>query len=304
MTTPTVRFRCAAPSASLAAVAALFLAFSQGLAQLTPPAKVAQMAGVLAPATAVIGAGIAAPAKRPAMVKVVGVLTDASTGEALVGGQVGVVGMPLGNVSDDSGGYFINNVPAGRVTFKVEYLGYETLVEEHEVRAGSPNTLDFALEPTPIEGAEVVVEEQSTTDLSDYVERTPPPTLQRSAPREAEIERSDTTLMEDWHRSWRNFQPLYSIEYPMIGERVYFQQPSAPTAPARLARPQAAPEKEGAPSADKQRSRGGTAGSSADEKRPASRRSPGSGGASGQLAEQPAAAGHGASGASRSRSTP
>ncbi|MGH7566022.1 MAG: carboxypeptidase-like regulatory domain-containing protein, partial [Gemmatimonadota bacterium] len=45
--------------------------------------------------------------------KVVGTVVDRDTGEPLVGAQVVVEGTNLGNVTNEDGSYFINNVPVG-----------------------------------------------------------------------------------------------------------------------------------------------------------------------------------------------
>ncbi|MGH7543233.1 MAG: carboxypeptidase-like regulatory domain-containing protein, partial [Gemmatimonadota bacterium] len=45
--------------------------------------------------------------------KVIGTVTDADTGQPLVGAQVVVSGTNLGNVTNEDGYYFINNVPVG-----------------------------------------------------------------------------------------------------------------------------------------------------------------------------------------------
>lgn len=205
-------------------------------------------AGVLAPATAVIGSRLAgSPAKRPGAAngRVTGTLTDASTGEPLVGGQVAVKGLPLGNVSDETGVYFINNVPAGEQTFVVEYLGYEPQARTHEVQGGASTTLDFQLSPTPIEMEEVVVEEKSELDLSAYVDRTPPPVLVPREPRAVEPVLSDTSLMTEWRRSLREGERLHAIEYPLAGMKVYYWRPPARRPPA----PRATDAAEAPPSA-------------------------------------------------------
>ena len=166
-----------------------------GTAGLQP---VSRVAGALAPATAVIGArsGRAADAKAAAFGRVVGKLTDGQTGEPLIGGQVAVQGLPLGNVSDDAGDYFINNVPVGKQTFTVEYLGYEPQAREHEVQPGASTTLDFALAPTVIALEAVVVEEEVVRDLSEYVAKTPAPSFTPVELKPVEVAKPDTSLME------------------------------------------------------------------------------------------------------------
>lgn len=258
MITPIDRFHCACRSAR-AAAAALLLAPAAAFAQAVAPGEAVQPAGALAPATAVVGSGVATPGKKAApklaIAKVVGTLTDAATGEPLIGGQIGVQGLPLGNVSDETGAYYINNVPAGKQTFTVEYLGYQPAAREVVIEPGAPVTLDFALDPEPIEGDEVVVEENSLMDLSDYVDRTATPVLKRSPLKEMELERSDTTLMEEWHKSWKDFNALHAIEYPMMGERVYFRRPVELPSPAAIEAP--SPDEPG-PEADVSAAESGT----------------------------------------------
>lgn len=260
MNAPSVRFRLARSRAfgiALAVFAGLSargqagtaqVAFDQGVAsaQSAAPAQAAASAqsgsSVQTPGSAQGASGILAPVAsasptparakpRPAagtaLGRIVGKLTDAATGEALVGGQVGVKGSGLGNVSDDAGAYFINNVPLGKRTITVEYLGYEPQSREHTVLGGNANTVDFTLDPTPIAMDEILVEEVAIADLSEYVAKTPSPTFKATSMRLVEIEEPDTSAMADWHAEWRNFSALYLIEYPMLGQSVYFRRPAA-----------------------------------------------------------------------------
>jgi hypothetical protein len=228
----------------LPALGTLLLATAATASAQAPAGAVGQGgAGVLAPATAVIGARLAEPPSRrsatAATGRVTGTLTDAATGEALVGGQVAVQGLPLGNVSDETGVYFINNVPAGDQTFVVEYLGYEPQSRSHEVKGGTSTTLDFQLSPTPIAMDEVVVEEKAELDLSEYVDRTPAPVLVPRDPRPVEPVESDTSLMTEWRRSMRDSQRLHAIDYPLAGMKVYYWRPPVRRVPPPAPRPPA-----------------------------------------------------------------
>lgn len=218
------------PSFLAVAVMALVLA-ETAAGQQSSPARVGAgttaAAGVVAPATAVIGARAQRGPTRGAATtgRVTGTLTDAVTGEWLVGGQVAVRGLPLGNVSDDIGVYFINNVPAGAHTVAVEYLGYEPQAKELDVAAGAEATLDFALQPTAIELQEIVVEEETVRDLSEYVEKAPRPEFDVEPLREVDVARSDTSLMEQWHRDMRDLTVVHAITYPLAGTTVYYRRP-------------------------------------------------------------------------------
>ncbi|MBA2564582.1 MAG: carboxypeptidase-like regulatory domain-containing protein [Gemmatimonadetes bacterium] len=163
---------------------------------------------------------------RAAVGKVAGRLTDGVTGEPLVGGQVTVRGLPLGNLSDDTGSYHINNIPVGSQAVVVDYLGYEPQSKSLQVEPGLAASLDFVLAPTAIEAEEIIVEEEAVADLIHYVEQTPAPRFTKPALREVEVEEPDTSLMEEWHRSMRDGATVQAIEYPLQGTRVYYRRPA------------------------------------------------------------------------------
>ncbi|HUP19884.1 MAG TPA: TonB-dependent receptor [Gemmatimonadota bacterium] len=77
--------------------------------------------------------------------KVIGTVTDVDTGQPLVGAQVVVEGTNLGNVTNEDGYYFINNVPVGVQGIVAQYLGYQTTAQEYRVLAGQTMTVDFRL---------------------------------------------------------------------------------------------------------------------------------------------------------------
>ena len=208
---------------------------AQGAVPAEAALSTATPAGVVAPAAA---AALRPKTDRraPAVPKaptgrVAGVVVDGATGEPLVGAQIAVQGLPLGNVADDAGAYFVNNVPAGPQTLSVEYLGYDTQALTLDVRPAVENALDVSLFPTPLAMEEVVVEEESVTDLSEYVEKTAPPSLAVAPLRPVEVEEPDTTLMEAWHRSMREMVLIHAIEYPMTGARVYFRRAAPKRSP-------------------------------------------------------------------------
>ena len=76
----------------------------------------------------------------------IGTVADSDTGQPLVGAQVIVEGTNLGNVTNDDGYYFINNVPVGIQALVAQYLGYQALSLEQRVLAGQTMTVDFVLE--------------------------------------------------------------------------------------------------------------------------------------------------------------
>ena len=74
--------------------------------------------------------------------------------------QLHIVGTAFGALTDPSGHYFINNVPAGPATVRAVFVGYRPVeVRDFRVLAGQTATLDFTLESSPLklQDLEVVV---------------------------------------------------------------------------------------------------------------------------------------------------
>ncbi|MGH7542855.1 MAG: carboxypeptidase-like regulatory domain-containing protein, partial [Gemmatimonadota bacterium] len=94
--------------------------------------------------------------------KVIGTVTDQDTSQPLVGAQVVIEGTNLGNVTNEDGYYFFNNVPVGIERVTAQYLGYQTLTQEERVLAGQTMTVDFALssEVVQAEGIVAVIERE------------------------------------------------------------------------------------------------------------------------------------------------
>jgi hypothetical protein len=77
--------------------------------------------------------------------KIIGTVTDSDTGQPLVGAQVVVEGTNLGNVTNEDGYYFVNNVPVGVQQIVAQYLGYQLTAQEQRILAGQTMTVDFRL---------------------------------------------------------------------------------------------------------------------------------------------------------------
>ncbi|MGH7572496.1 MAG: TonB-dependent receptor [Gemmatimonadota bacterium] len=94
--------------------------------------------------------------------KIQGTVTDTDTGQPLVGAQVVVEGTNLGNVTNEDGYYFVNNVPVGIQSVTAQYLGYQTTSQEARILAGQTMNVEFALSSEVIEagGIEVVLERE------------------------------------------------------------------------------------------------------------------------------------------------
>ena len=84
--------------------------------------------------------------------KIQGRVTDSSTGQPLAAAQVTVDGTTLGNITNDEGYYFINEVPAGLQSVRAQSIGYRAVVvTEQRVLAGQTLTLNFQLEQGAVE---------------------------------------------------------------------------------------------------------------------------------------------------------
>jgi hypothetical protein len=91
--------------------------------------------------------------------KIQGRVTDAGTGAPIAGAQVLVDGSTLGNLTNDQGFYFINEVPAGLQNVRAQFIGYRPFViEGQRILAGQTTTLNFELEQTAVELEAITVE--------------------------------------------------------------------------------------------------------------------------------------------------
>lgn len=75
-----------------------------------------------------------------------GKITDASSGEELIGASITVVGTYSGGVSDYKGDYSISNIKPGDYQVKFQYIGYETKIFNGiKITKGKPLTLNVKL---------------------------------------------------------------------------------------------------------------------------------------------------------------
>ncbi|MCK9279475.1 MAG: TonB-dependent receptor [Melioribacteraceae bacterium] len=90
--------------------------------------------------------------------KISGKVTDAKTGEPLIGVNIIIIGTNLGAASDIDGNYFIINIPPGSYELKASLIGYSTIINK-EVRVSVDKTtrIDFVLSETSVEMNDIVV---------------------------------------------------------------------------------------------------------------------------------------------------
>jgi hypothetical protein len=106
--------------------------------------------------------------------KAIGTVTDQDTGQPLVGAQVIISGTNLGNITNEDGTYFINNVPVGQRNIEAQYLGYQTESQSIRFPAGATITVNFALasEVIQTEGILVTIEREPLVTRDNTVSRT------------------------------------------------------------------------------------------------------------------------------------
>ncbi len=97
--------------------------------------------------------------------KISGVVVDKANREPLPAASVRVEGTVMGAMADDTGEYFILNVPPGTYNLIVNVIGYVPLrVVGAEIHADLTSTVNFELESTILESAEAI-EVIATRDL-------------------------------------------------------------------------------------------------------------------------------------------
>jgi len=91
--------------------------------------------------------------------KVQGRVTDAATGAPVAGAQVRIANSTFGNLTNDQGFYFNNEVPAGLADIESSFIGYRSVIVEGErILAGQTTTMNFELEQTAVELEAITVE--------------------------------------------------------------------------------------------------------------------------------------------------
>jgi len=119
---------------------------------------VQRLAVVLAVAASFVLMTWATVAAQGTTGKIQGRVTDSRTGAPIPAAQVSVEGTTLGNITNDDGYYFINEVPAGLHNVRAQSIGFRpVVVREQRVLAGQTLTLNFQLEQSAVELEALVV---------------------------------------------------------------------------------------------------------------------------------------------------
>ena len=90
--------------------------------------------------------------------KITGLITDKETGEPLIGCNVIIMDTDLGTASNESGEYFILNIPPGKYSIRFSMIGYESyVIEQVKISIDKTTRMNTSIGTTVIEGSEVVV---------------------------------------------------------------------------------------------------------------------------------------------------
>jgi iron complex outermembrane recepter protein len=89
-----------------------------------------------------------------------GTITDAQNGQPLAGASIYLSDLKTGAVSDGKGQYNIRNIPSGRHTLEISFVGYATLTEQ--IMVNGEEIRNFTLHTSILENNEVIVTGVST----------------------------------------------------------------------------------------------------------------------------------------------
>ena len=87
-----------------------------------------------------------------------GMVKDAQTHAPLVGAEIEIPGKKIGTTTDSTGHFYLSNLPEGKYTLQVSYIGYQSAQKEVLVRTGEETFVEFNLTPQPIPLNKILVE--------------------------------------------------------------------------------------------------------------------------------------------------
>ncbi|GJQ63851.1 MAG: TonB-dependent receptor [Melioribacteraceae bacterium] len=98
--------------------------------------------------------------------KISGTVTDSLSGDQLFGANIIVLGTAIGDAADIEGNYRVTNVPGGKQTLRVSYIGYKSKDITVNVVEGKTLSLDIELHQEIFESDEVVVSAQASGQVA------------------------------------------------------------------------------------------------------------------------------------------
>ena len=136
--------------------------------------------------------------------KIKGKITDADTGEPLIGVNIILEGTNFGAATDEGGNYFLVGIPVGTYSLKVSYIGYQTvIVNDVEVAIDRTTEINVKLKLMTFELSETI----------QVVGERPPIALDvSSSKRDVDLENLETAPLTDFN-SVLNLQPSTFFTY-------------------------------------------------------------------------------------------
>ncbi len=110
----------------------------------------------------ILVAVLASPLSWGASGRIEGKVTDATSGEALFGANIILLGTSIGAATDINGNYLITNVPDGSYTLKASYIGYKTVTLKVQVRDGKHLVENIRMQAVSVTAKAVVVTAQAS----------------------------------------------------------------------------------------------------------------------------------------------
>ena len=89
--------------------------------------------------------------------KISGIISDAESGEPIIGANVRIADTNLGAATDTDGFYYIINLDPGIYQIEVRYIGYQTTIKEVRVSVNRTSEANVFLSESVIDGDEVTV---------------------------------------------------------------------------------------------------------------------------------------------------
>lgn len=121
------------------------------------PLQIFRMMGVVGILMTIVFQGMVAQGSG----RIRGTVLDQATGDPLPGANIIVLNTSLGTATDLNGEFTLNYVPAGKVTLRISYVGYQPSLREVDVTANVTTNLEVRLVPQAIMGEEVIVTAQA-----------------------------------------------------------------------------------------------------------------------------------------------
>ncbi|MEL6651169.1 MAG: TonB-dependent receptor [Bacteroidota bacterium] len=99
-----------------------------------------------------------------------GRITDAQSGQALIGAYISLDSLQKGALSDESGYFYLHNLPEGEHQLYVSYLGYEKQKQVVQVIAGEEIAIEVALAESAIDLESVKISAASSSNPIRFIQ--------------------------------------------------------------------------------------------------------------------------------------